>query len=82
MQWALMICVPALLNLKISGYEGQGVLLIAYLVIMVQLSDVLQYVCGKLIGRQRIAPTCLPPKRWKVSLAVSCRQRPGGTKRA
>ena len=56
MQWALMICVfclshvPALLNLEISGYAGRNVLLIAYLVIVVQMSDVLQYVWGKLIG--------------------------------
>ncbi|MET3602080.1 phosphatidate cytidylyltransferase [Martelella mangrovi] len=68
MQWALMICVfcvshvPALVNLKIPGYEGQGVLLIAYLVIVVQLSDVLQYVWGKLIGRHRIAPNLSPSK--------------------
>lgn len=68
MQWALMICVfcvshvPALLNLNIPGYEGRGVLLIAFLVIVVQLSDVLQYVWGKLIGRHRIAPRLSPSK--------------------
>lgn len=68
MQWALMICVycvshvPALLNLNIPGYEGRGVLLIAFLVIVVQLSDVLQYVWGKLIGRHKIAPNLSPSK--------------------
>lgn len=68
MQWALMICVfcvshvPALLNLNIAGYEGRGVLLIAFLVIVVQLSDVLQYVWGKLIGRHKIAPVLSPSK--------------------
>lgn len=68
MQWALMICVfcashvPALLNLKIPGYEGRNVLLIAFLVVVVQLSDVLQYVWGKLIGRRRIAPLLSPSK--------------------
>lgn len=68
MQWALMICVfcvshvPALLNLNIPGYEGRGVLLIAFLVIVVQLSDVLQYVWGKLIGRHKIAPRLSPSK--------------------
>ncbi|MCC5972868.1 MAG: phosphatidate cytidylyltransferase [Rubellimicrobium sp.] len=68
MQWALMICVycvshvPALLDLSIPGYEGREVLLIVFLVIVVQLSDVLQYIWGKLIGRRRIAPTLSPSK--------------------
>ncbi|MFV0292806.1 MAG: phosphatidate cytidylyltransferase [Paracoccus sp. (in: a-proteobacteria)] len=68
MQWALMICVfcvshvPALMNLTIPGYEGRGVLLIAWLVITVQLSDVLQYVWGKLAGRHKIAPRLSPSK--------------------
>lgn len=67
-QWALMICVfcashvPALLTLKIPGYEGRNVLLIAFLVIVVQLSDVLQYVWGKLLGRTKIAPRLSPSK--------------------
>ncbi|XAZ19861.1 phosphatidate cytidylyltransferase (plasmid) [Sinorhizobium sp. B11] len=67
-QWALMICVfcashvPALLTLKIQGYEGRNVLLIAFLVIVVQLSDVLQYVWGKLFGRTKIAPRLSPSK--------------------
>jgi len=67
-QWALMITVfcashvPALLNLDIPGYEGRHVLLIAYLVVVVQLSDVLQYVWGKLLGRTKIAPTLSPSK--------------------
>lgn len=67
-QWALMICVfcashvPALLTLKIDGFEGRNVLLIAFLVVVVQLSDVLQYVWGKLIGRRKIAPNLSPSK--------------------
>jgi len=67
-QWALMICVfcvshvPALLSLEIPGYEGRNVLLIAFLVIVVQMSDVLQYVWGKLLGRTRIAPKLSPSK--------------------
>ncbi|WP_283195878.1 phosphatidate cytidylyltransferase [Rhizobium sp. AN80A] len=67
-QWALMICVfcashvPALLTLTIAGYEGRNVLLIAFLVIIVQLSDVLQYVWGKLFGRTKIAPKLSPSK--------------------
>jgi len=67
-QWALMICVfstshvPALLSLDIPGYEGRNVLLIAFLVIVVQISDVLQYVWGKLLGRTKIAPRLSPSK--------------------
>jgi phosphatidate cytidylyltransferase len=67
-QWALMICVfcashvPALLTLDIPGYEGRQVLLIAYLVIVVQISDVLQYVWGKLAGRTPLAPSLSPSK--------------------
>lgn len=67
-QWALMICVfcashvPALLSLEIPGYDGRNVLLIAFLIVVVQLSDVLQYVWGKLLGRRRIAPNLSPSK--------------------
>jgi len=67
-QWALMICVfcvshvPALLSLDIAGYEGRNVLLIAFLVVVVQMSDVLQYVWGKLFGKRKIAPKLSPSK--------------------
>lgn len=67
-QWALMICVfcashvPALLSLEIEGYAGRNVLLIAFLVIVVQSSDVLQYIWGKLCGKRKIAPRLSPSK--------------------
>jgi phosphatidate cytidylyltransferase len=67
-QWALMICVfcishvPALLTLPIPDYEGRQVLLIAFLVLVVQSSDVLQYVWGKLLGSRKIAPLLSPSK--------------------
>jgi phosphatidate cytidylyltransferase len=67
-QWALMTCVfcishvPALLHLKIPGFIGGNVLLIAFLVFVVQFSDVMQYVWGKLLGRTKIAPTLSPSK--------------------
>jgi phosphatidate cytidylyltransferase len=70
-QWALMICVycashvPALLYLHIPGFEGRNVILIAYLIFIVQLSDVLQYVWGKLIGRTKVAPNLSPSKTWE-----------------
>jgi phosphatidate cytidylyltransferase len=67
-QWGLMIAVycvsavPALLTLDIPGFEGRNLLLIAWLIIVVQLSDVLQYVCGKLFGKHKIAPNLSPSK--------------------
>jgi len=67
-QWGLMITVfcvshvPALLTLPIPGYAGRNLLLIAFLVVVVQSSDVLQYVWGKLFGRTRIAPQVSPSK--------------------
>jgi phosphatidate cytidylyltransferase len=70
-QWALMICVyfvsyvPALLMLRIPGYERQGPKLMFFLVLVVQLSDVLQYVWGKSVGRRRVAPSISPNKTWE-----------------
>lgn len=67
-QWGLMVCVfcishvPALLTLQIPGFEGRNLLLIAFLVIVVQGSDVLQYVWGKLFGRRKVAPELSPSK--------------------
>ncbi|MBK1718652.1 phosphatidate cytidylyltransferase [Thiocystis violacea] len=73
-QWGLMIAVycvshaPALLMLQIPGYDGEGAKLLLYLVIVVQLSDVLQYVFGKTLGRRRILPKVSPNKTWEGTL--------------
>jgi phosphatidate cytidylyltransferase len=70
-QWALMICVyclsyaPALLNLDIPGYQGGNVSLLFWLVLVVEMNDVLQYIWGKLLGRHPIAPTVSPNKTWE-----------------
>ena len=67
-QWAIMVTVycvshtPALLLLRIPGYEGQDALLIFFLLLVAQMSDVLQYVFGKLMGRTRLAPNVSPSK--------------------
>lgn len=69
--WGLMVCVyavshvPALLKLEIPGYEGQDVKLLVFFVLVVQASDVLQYVSGKCLGRTAIAPTISPSKTWE-----------------
>ncbi len=66
-----MICVyfvsyaPALLMLRIPGYEHQNAKLMFFLVLVVQLSDVLQYVWGKSIGKHPIAPSISPNKTWE-----------------
>jgi phosphatidate cytidylyltransferase len=68
LQWGLMICVfcishvPALLTLAVPGYEGRNAFLLVFLILVVQSSDVLQYVWGKLFGRTKIAPEVSPSK--------------------
>ena len=70
-QWALMLTVycishaPALLLLKIPGFEGKNFLLLLFLITVVQISDVLQYVFGKLFGRHKVAPRVSPAKTWE-----------------
>lgn len=70
-QWGLMLTVfcvshaPALLMLRIPGFEGQNFLLLFFLIAIVQLSDVLQYVFGKLFGRRKVAPNVSPSKTWE-----------------
>jgi len=70
-QWGLMVCVycvshaPALLMLHIPGFEGKNARLLLFLVVVVQMSDVLQYVWGKLAGRHKIAPVISPNKTWE-----------------
>jgi phosphatidate cytidylyltransferase len=70
-QWGLMVCVycvshaPALLMLNVPHFEGKNARLLFFLVVVVQLSDVLQYVWGKLLGRHKIAPVISPSKTWE-----------------
>lgn len=70
-QWGLMVCVycvshaPALLMLKIPGYAGENGKLLFFLILIVQLSDVLQYVFGKTLGRHKIVPHVSPNKTWE-----------------
>ena len=61
LQWSAMICIyclshaPALLMLDIPGYEGENAKLLLFLVLVAQLSDVLQYIWGKTTGKRAIA---------------------------
>jgi phosphatidate cytidylyltransferase len=68
LQWGLMLTVfaishaPALLLLDLSDYQLPSALLLLYLMIVVQISDVFQYVFGKLLGRTRLSPAISPSK--------------------
>ncbi len=70
-QWGLMVCVycvshaPALLLLDIPGYAGRNATLLVWFILVVQASDVLQYVWGKLLGHHRLAPRLSPNKTWE-----------------
>lgn len=67
-QWGLMVTVyclshaPALLMLPVAGGAGRAALLLFYLLLVVQMSDVMQYVFGKLFGKTKIAPVVSPSK--------------------
>ncbi|MBK6404966.1 MAG: phosphatidate cytidylyltransferase [Holophagales bacterium] len=47
------------------GFEAGPRGLFLYLVLLVQLNDVFQYVTGKLFGRHKIAPVVSPNKTWE-----------------
>jgi phosphatidate cytidylyltransferase len=69
--WGLMIAVfclshvPALTTLSIPGFEGKSTLLALFLIVVVEASDVFQYIWGKLLGRHKIAPSLSPSKTWE-----------------
>lgn len=70
-QWGLMVCVycvshaPALMVfLNIPGYAGQNAKLLFWFVLVVEISDVLQYVWGKTCGRRKISEVS-PNKTWE-----------------
>tara|TARA_R110002051_G_scaffold141578_1_gene214762 strand:- start:11511 stop:12455 length:945 start_codon:yes stop_codon:yes gene_type:complete len=73
-QWGLMITVycvsqvPALINLDIAGYGDRSILLVTFLVMVVQLGDLLEYFFGRRFGRTKIAAG-LSPKTWE---GVAC----------
>ncbi len=67
-QWGVMLCIyfvsyaPAILSLAIPGGTNQTAHLLCFLVLVVQMSDVLQYVFGKLFGKHKIVPSISPNK--------------------
>jgi phosphatidate cytidylyltransferase len=71
-QWGLMIFVFGLSHMaylltlpKIGETVANGRTLVLFLVFVVEMSDVLQYIWGKTIGRHKIIPTVSPNKTWE-----------------
>jgi phosphatidate cytidylyltransferase len=68
-QAGLLICVyslsyaPALLNLKLQ--DASNVRLLFFLLLMVQVSEGMQYLWGKLLGRRVIAPAISHNRTWE-----------------
>ncbi len=71
LQWGLMVCVycvsyaPALLWLRIPEYRNENAKLLMFAVLVVQLSDFLQYLFGRWLGRHKMAPVISPNKTWE-----------------
>ncbi|NHZ64432.1 phosphatidate cytidylyltransferase [Massilia genomosp. 1] len=69
--FAVMFCVygvshaPALLMLDIPSFQGHNAQLLFFFVFIVQISDVLQYIFGKLFGKHKMVPKLSPNKTWE-----------------
>ena len=73
LQWGLMAFVFGLSHLgyllrfeePLPGRGVDGRTLVLFLVFVTEMSDVLQYTWGKLLGRHKILPTISPNKTWE-----------------
>jgi phosphatidate cytidylyltransferase len=72
MQWGLMAFVFGLSHLAmllslptVNGGSANGRTLLLFLAFVVEMSDVLQFVWGKTLGRHKILPTVSPNKTWE-----------------
>ena len=70
--WGLMAFVFCLSHMAfllrlgaVPGTQVNGRTLILFLVFVVEMSDVLQYIWGKALGRHKIIPTVSPNKTWE-----------------
>ena len=71
-QWGLMAFVFGLSHLgylltlpEVPGSTANGRTLLLFVVFVTEMSDVFQYVWGKLAGRHKILPTVSPQKTWE-----------------
>ena len=71
LQFGVMTCLyglshaAALAMLDIPGAGRGNAALLVWFLLVAQLSDVLQYCCGKLFGRRAVAPVLSPHKTWE-----------------
>jgi phosphatidate cytidylyltransferase len=72
MQWGLMAFVFGLSHLAflrglpaLPGTQASGSTLVLFLVFVTEMSDVLQYVWGKTLGRHKVIPAVSPNKTWE-----------------
>lgn len=70
--WGIVACVytlgfvPLLMQVPAAELPSGGAAgLVFFLLVMTQANDVLQYCCGKLLGRRKILPTVSPNKTWE-----------------
>ncbi|MGH7457139.1 MAG: phosphatidate cytidylyltransferase, partial [bacterium] len=69
-QWGLMAFVFGLSHLGFlltlpERFGANGRMLLLFLVFVVEISDVLQYIWGKTLGRHKIIPAVSPNKTWE-----------------
>ncbi|MEN3336270.1 MAG: phosphatidate cytidylyltransferase [Blastocatellia bacterium] len=71
-QWGMMIFVFGLSHMaflltvpQIPDTSVNGRMLVLFLVFVVEMSDVLQYIWGKTLGRHKIIPAVSPNKTWE-----------------
>jgi phosphatidate cytidylyltransferase len=71
-QWGMMIFVFGLSHMAylltfstIGNTAANGRTLVLFLVFVVEMSDVLQFIWGKTLGRHKIIPTVSPNKTWE-----------------
>jgi phosphatidate cytidylyltransferase len=72
MQWGLMAFVFGLSHLaflrglpRLPGTQASGPTLVLFLVFVTEMSDVLQFVWGKTLGRHKVIPAVSPNKTWE-----------------
>jgi len=72
MQWGLMAFVFGLSHLAflrglaaLPGTQASGPTLVLFLVFVTEMSDVLQFVWGKTLGRHKVIPAVSPNKTWE-----------------
>ena len=75
--WGLLVCVcglshaPALLMLDIPGYAGQNVKLLLFLILIVESSDVLQFIWESCVAAGRLHRRSAPARLSRALLAAS-----------